>query len=100
MRSLDLQMIENGFDVPGGTQLRIGDRVLRYVRWWITSGIECDAIVPPAEVTQLWFPASIIPCKLMYENRRPAGPCFIVKESDAIVCECITHFSLPRQCSG
>src|SRR5436309_14637028 len=73
VRALEAQMIEHRSDVGGGAPLGIGDLACRHLRRRITSGVECDAAVAPAEMSHLRLPAAMIPGEFVHEDQRSAG---------------------------
>src|SRR6266849_2536281 len=80
MPLVDRKVIEHGLNVVGGKGLRIGGGALRHVRWRITSGVERNAAIAPAEVPQLRFPTSEIACEFVHEDHRPARSGFFAVE--------------------
>src|SRR5437870_10987682 len=85
VRALEAQMIEHRSDVVGRASLGIGSLACRHLRRRITSGIECDRAIAPAEMAHLCLPATMIPGKFVHEDQRRAGTgLFIIKANSVI----------------
>src|SRR5579862_818912 len=91
MRPVDRKMIEHGLNVARGKGLRIGRGALGHVRWRITSGVERNAAIAPAEVPQLRFPTSEIACEFVHEDHWPARSGFFVVKPDPVLCDGVGH---------
>src|SRR5215472_5255196 len=84
MPLVDPQVIQRGLDVVRSKGLRIGSGTLRNVRRGVTSSVECNRAISPAEVPQLRFPASKTPAKLMHKNRGPPLSLSLKEEPDPV----------------
>src|SRR5438034_343074 len=85
VRALEAQMIEHRSDVGGGAPLGIGDLACRHIRRRITSGVECDAAVAPAEMSHLPLPAAMIPGEFVHEDQRRAGTGLLIVKANSVV---------------
>src|SRR6185312_3220777 len=85
MRALDAQMVEHRRDVIGGARLRIGAGTLRHLGGRVAAGVEGDAAIALAEMTELRLPAPEIAGELMNkDDRRPCAGLLVV-EADSVV---------------
>src|SRR6185312_4286401 len=95
MRAVDAQMVEHRGNVVGGTRLRIGTRALGHIGGRIAPGVEGNAAITLAEMTELRLPAPEIAGEFVDEDdwRSVAG--LLVVKADSVIRPGLWHAFLP-----
>src|SRR5262249_6444283 len=85
VRALDAQMIEQRSDVVAGASLGIGDLACGHIRRRITSGVECDTAIAPAEMSHLRLPAAMIPGEFVHKDQWRARTGLLIVKANSVV---------------
>src|SRR5882672_1604248 len=91
VRALDAQMIGYRSDIVGGTCLGIGYVAFGHIRRRITSGIECNAAIAPAEMPDLRLPTALVPGEFVHEDQRRAGTGLLIVKTNSVLGDCEWH---------
>src|SRR6516225_8450850 len=87
-------VIENGQNVIGGTDLRIGRDLLWHLRGREAARIECNAPVAFTEMAHLRLEATAVAGKFMDEDEGMAGSGFLEIEAHTVVRGRVRHVEL------
>src|SRR5579872_629656 len=92
-------VIEHGQNIIGGTGLRVGGDVLRYVRRRETPSIKGDGAITLSEMAHLQLVAAQVAGEFMHEDYGMPGARFLEIQSHPVVRRCVRHDGLLRPSS-